>query len=121
MTAFRKSLPVVLGILAFTIMGTGCSTSAGHIGHDILTQVQLNQANFNVLRSVQGEAKADYYFGIGPSDQDLLGRAKREMIRNAQLKGPQALVNVTTDIKLSAFFIWTQRKAYVSAEVIEFK
>ncbi len=121
MTGIRKSLPLVLGILAFSVMGTGCSSTGGFIGHGIMTEVQLNQANFSVIKSVNGEAEANYFFGIGPSDQDLLGRAKRDMIKNAQLKGPQAVVNVTTDIKLSCFIVWAQRKAYVSAEVVEFK
>ncbi|RJP47603.1 MAG: hypothetical protein C4548_00710 [Desulfobacteraceae bacterium] len=37
------------------------------------------------------------------------------------LKGPQALVNVTTDIKYSGFFFWRQKKVYVSADVVQFK
>ena len=125
MTGLRKSLAVVLGILAITVMGTGCSTTRGSIGHSIVTSVQLGQANFDVIKSVTGEAQADYFFLIGVSDQDLLGRAKRDMINRAQLKGSQAVVNVTTDIKRSCFsllsFVWTQKKAYVSAEVVQFK
>lgn len=100
---------------------SGCSFTDGYLGHAIVTQVQLNQANFTVARSVVGTAEANYYFGIGPEEQDLIGQAKRDMLNKAQLKGPQAVVNVTTDIKYSGFFFWRNKKAYVSAEVVEFK
>jgi len=112
---------VLLSVLAIGIMATGCSTTGGYIGHSIQTEVQLGQANFDVVKSVTGEAQADYYFGIGPSQQDLLAQAKRDMIAKAGLKGSQAVVNVTTDIKRSGFLFWLQKKAYVSAEVVQFK
>ena len=108
-------------ILAISVFGTGCSITHGVIGHEILTEVQLNQANFDVIKSVNGQAQANYFFGIGPSEQDLFGQAKREMLLQAELKGPQALVNVTTDIQNTGIFFWRQKKAYVSAEVVQFK
>jgi hypothetical protein len=108
-------------VLAIAILGTGCSMTSGVIGHEILTEVQLNQANFDVIKSVTGQAQADYFFGIGPSDQDILGQAKRAMLLQAQLKGSQAIVNVTTDIQNTGFFFWRQKKAYVSAEIVQFK
>ena len=116
-----KSLMVLLSILAISVMGTGCSTTSGLIGHSILTEVQLGQANFDIVKSVTGEAQADYYFGIGPSQQDLLAQAKRDMIAKAGLKGSQAVVNVTTDMQISMFLFWSQKKAYVSCEVVQFK
>jgi len=121
MKHLHKSLRVLLSVLAIGIIATGCSTTGGYIGHSIQTEVQLGQANFDVVKSVTGEAQTDYYFWIGPSQQDLLSQAKRDMIAKAGLTGSQALVNVTTDIKRSGFLIWTQKKAYVSAEVVQFK
>ncbi|MFP4531641.1 MAG: DUF6567 family protein [Desulfobacterales bacterium] len=101
---------------------TGCSTTHGNIGHSIVTSVQLSQANYTVLKTVSGSAKADYAFGIGPSEQDLRAQAKREMISKADLVGkPRALANVTTDVKRSCFLIWRQIKVDVTGEVIEFK
>jgi hypothetical protein len=121
MKRLHTLLMVLLSVLAICIMATGCSTTGGYLGHSIQTEVQLGQANFDVVKSVTGEAQADYYFGIGPSQQDLFAQAKRAMIAKASLKGSQALVNVTTDIKVSGFLIWCQKKAYVSAEVVQFK
>ena len=121
MKRLHKSLIVLLSVLAIGIMATGCSTTGGYIGPSIQTEVQLGQANFDIVKSVTGEAKANYYFGIGPSQQNLFSQAKRDMITKADLTGSQALVNVTTDTKISWFLIWSQKKVYVSAEVVEFK
>ena len=115
---------VLLGFVGIGICSliAGCSTTEGYLGHSICTDVQLNQANYVVLRSVTGTAEASYFFGIGPSEQDLLGCAKRDMIEKAQLiGGSKAVINVTTDIKYKWFLIWHHVKAYVSGEVIEFK
>lgn len=109
-----------LGLVMLIAMLTGCSLTNGYVGHSIMTEVQLNQANFDVIKSVTGEAQANYFLGIGPSEQDLYGRAKRDMLNKAQLKGSQAMINVTTDTKLSGFIFWRQQKVYVSGEVIQF-
>jgi hypothetical protein len=117
----KKMFSVALLILAIIVLGTGCSMTRGRIGHEIQTQVQLSQANFDVISSATGEAQADYFLGIGPSDQDLFGQATRQMILRAQLKGSQALVNLTTDTKYSGLFFWRQKKVYVSADIVQFK
>jgi hypothetical protein len=114
-------LSALLVVSALVFM-SGCSSSGGYIGHSMLTEVQLSQANYTVLNSVTGTASVSYFLGMGPSDQDLLGQAKRDMIEKAQLSGgPKAIINVTTDMKFTSFLFWFQKTAYVSGEVIEFK
>jgi len=115
----------VLIVFLFTalVVGfvSGCSTSRGNLGHSITTNVQLSEANFKVLGSVTGEAKANHFLGIGPLDQDLYSQAKSDMLSKANLiGGPKAIINVSTDTKYSWFLIWRQRIVYVSADVIEF-
>ena len=95
--------------------------TSGYLGHSIQTEVQLNQANFDVIKSVTGEAEADYFFAITSNDESLFARAKRNMIKNANLKGAQALVNVTTDVVITQSFFWREKKVIVSAEVVQFK
>ena len=119
MKRLDQSLMVLLIVLAIGLMATGCSTTAGY--HSILTEVQLGQANFDVVKSVTGEAQADYFFGIGPSRQDLLAQAQRDMFTKAGLKGSQAVANVTADTKWSGFVIWRQRKVYLSGDVVQFR
>jgi hypothetical protein len=116
-----KLVVVVISLFSVIIMTTGCSITDGCIGQSIQTQVQLSQANFDVIKSVTGEASATYFFGIGPSQQNLLAQAKGDMIGKAGLEGSQALINVTTDIKHTGFIFYRSKTAYVSAEVVQFK
>lgn len=117
----KKVFTVLLFATLLAGFVSGCSMTRGNIGHSIITDVQLSEANFKVLGSVTGEASANYILGIGPSDQDLLSQAKRDMLSRADLVGgAKAIINVTTDIKFNGFILWRQRTAYVSAEVIEF-
>ncbi|WP_457743878.1 DUF6567 family protein [Sulfurimonas sp.] len=117
------NLQVALSILVFASMAlfTGCSATNGYMGHEVQTQVQLNKANFNVIKSVEGEASANYFLGMSPSDGNLIAQAKKDMLKKANLNGAQALVNITTDVKSTGFLIWRQKKVYISANVIEFK
>jgi len=112
---------IVVSLMA--LLFAGCSTTGGYMGHAVLTEVQLSQANYTVIKTVTGTSSADYFFGIGPSDQDLIGQAKRDLLNKAQLSGSQAIINVTTDIKHTSFLgylVWYQKVAYVTAEVIQF-
>ena len=110
---------VLLSVLAISILATGCSRTGGYLHH--MTEVQLGQANFDVVKSVTGEASANYFLGIGPSQQDLFAQAKRDMVAKAGLEGSQALVNITTDTKISWFLLWRQREVSMSADVVQFK
>ena len=109
---------LVLGSMA---LFTGCSATNGYMGHTVQTQVQLNKANFNVISSVSGEAAANYFLAIGPTKQDLIAQAKKDMLKKANLHGSEAIVNITTDVKYSGFLFWRQEKVYISANVVEFK
>lgn len=78
---------------------TGYSTSGGYIGHAIQTQVQLNQANFDIIKSVKGVATASYLLEIGSSMQNITAQARKNMIKKADLNSSQALINITTDAR----------------------
>ncbi len=112
---------VILALAAFGLLFSGCSVSSGHIGHGIMTQVDLSQANYTVVDTVTGEASASRFIGIGLSSFDLAGRAKRDMIDQANLgQGSRAVINVTIDRELSSYIIYDTTTVYVTAEVIEF-
>ena len=118
---WMKIVVTGLSLLAILLV-SGCSTTAGFVGHSINTEVQLSQKNFKVITSVTGEASASYIFGFfGPSKQNLLDQARRDMIKKAKLVGTSnAVINVTTDIQVTWNPISTKKTAYVSAEVIQF-
>ena len=113
----------ILSVLVFASMAlfTGCSMTRGYMGHEVQTQVQLNQANFNIVKSVEGEATASYFLGIGFSEENLIARAKKDMLKKANLHGSQALVNITTDRKGSWYFLGRSETIYISADIVEFK
>ena len=108
-------------VFSFLALVSGCSLSRGYMGHGVQTQVQLNKANFNIVKTVEGKATASYFLGIGLSEENLMERAKKDMLKKANLKGSQALVNITTDEKKSWYFIGRKHTMYISAEIIEFK
>ena len=112
---------VGLSLLAILLI-SGCSGTIGYLGHSINTEVQLSQKNFKVIKSVTGEASASYILGLfGPSKQNLLDQARRDMINKAELVGTSnAVINVTTDIQINWNILVIKKTAYVSAEVIQF-
>jgi hypothetical protein len=117
MKRFIQSI-LVLGLIT---VFTGCSIRDGYMGHQVQTQVQLNKANFDVIKSIEGEATANYFLGIGLSKENLIARAKKDMLNKANLHGSQALVNITTDIKSAWFLIGRKETIYMSANIVEFK
>ena len=108
-------------MVSFIALLAGCSVTRGYTGHTIETQVQLSKANFDVIKTVEGRATANYFLGIGLSEENLFSKAKKDMLKKANLKGSQALVNFTTDRSLAWYIFSRELTIYVSAEVIEFK
>jgi len=120
----RMGLPVIAVslLLLLGIGSTGCSYHMGYIGHGIVTQVELSKKNFQVIGSVTGESSAGYVFGVfGPSKQNLMDQARRDMISKAKLTGAsRAVANITTDLKKTAYPFYSKITIYVSGDVIEF-
>ena len=117
----RWVMPTIIATISTMIMG--CSATSGGIGHSIITEVQLNQNNFKVIKSVTGEASATYFLGVfGPPKGNLLDQARRDMIKQAGLVGTSnAVINVTTDIKLNWTPLFTTKTAYVAGEIVQFR
>jgi len=86
------------------------------------TGVVLSQNNFEVIESVQGEAKGTSFLGIGGSKKAMIAEAKAMMLSRANLIGkPRAIANETVEINRSAFFPFIQTyKVTVSGHIIEF-
>ena len=114
---------LLLGIFVVSLFSSGCSTHGGFVGHAIMTNVNLECRNFKVISSVSGHSSASYMFGMGPPEQNLVDRARRDMIKNAKLIGnSRAIINATTDIKYTFIPILLRRKTvYVAGEVVQCK
>jgi len=87
------------------------------------TQVQLSNANFNIVDKISGSSNASYVFFIGGlGEHQLYENAYSRMMSKADLtKGSRAVCNVLTEEQVEGFipFYWT-RTVTVSANVIEF-
>ena len=117
-----KYATIYVGCLAIgAALLAGCSTHVGYIGHAINTEVELSGNNFRVVESVTGRATANYFLGIGGPTQNVMDKARRDMIQRANLIGSsRAIVNVTTDVRHVWFLFWLRKTAFVSGEVVEF-
>lgn len=85
------------------------------------TSVQLTSGNYKVVKTVSGEATDTYVFGIGGLSKDALAKnSYAEMVRNANLKDNQAIINVSTVEDYKAYVVFAKREMVTSGIVIEF-
>jgi PBP1b-binding outer membrane lipoprotein LpoB len=86
------------------------------------TQVLLQENNFRVIKTVEGEWSATYILGIGGlSKESLLNSATSNMYKNAQLTGSQTIINITSVVSSKTILgIYTKKTAIVSGTMIEF-
>jgi hypothetical protein len=123
---FKKSL-IIFSLL---LLVNNCGfMPTGYVGHSTNTQVILSEANYKIINSVRGNATATFILGIGPFNDQLYYRAKRDMLENANLSGggnkSRALINITSDEQIKYFWFyfpfWFSKTVYITADVIEFK
>lgn len=104
---------------------TGCASTA-HLASNSsvnMTNVQLSQSNFEVVKTVKKQASQTYIFGIGGlSRQALQANSYADMLKEANLQGSQALVNVQTEVKsriIAPFYV--KKTITTIGQVVEFK
>lgn len=104
---------------------TGCASTA-HLTSNSnanMTNVQLSQSNFEVVKTVQKQASQTYVFGIGGlSKKALKANSYADMLKEANLQGSQALVNVQTEVKsriIAPFYV--KKTITTTGQVVEFK
>lgn len=87
------------------------------------TTVELSEDNFTVVKTVSGEAEAQYILGFGGlKKRALIELAKKDMIENAGLEGSsRALINVTVEEYYRNYVVLFRRKVVVTAQVVEFE
>ena len=128
---FKKNIKKLLIIFSILLLVNNCGfMPEGYLGHSTNTQVILSEANYKIINSVRGDATATFILGVGPSNDRLYSRAKKDMLENANLAGggnkSRALINITTDEQIKYFIfgyfpLWFSKTVYMSADVIEFK
>ena len=96
-----KKLLLSVAIATAGLM-TSCAVSE-HLSANrnvMQTNVELSKKNFQVIGAVKGSATVSRVFGIGGlSLKAIRANAYAEMVKNANLSGSQALINVNTEVK----------------------
>lgn len=113
-------MKLLLNFLLLLVL-TGCvSTFNGSFHFPTYTVKE----DFKIVSTIEGQAQAEYIFGIGGYMKDgLLNEAKRRMYSSVVLNPNQNITNITVDNKTTSFLIpliWQSRTVIVSADVIEF-
>lgn len=118
----KKLFIGVVAMAATLFVGCGQSFYPTDNHNLVATNVNISEANFRVVGLVEGKAKATYILGIGGlSGKALRANAYSDMVRNANLKGSQMVVNATISQTHYGFvpFRWTQMVKY-QGTIIEF-
>ena len=111
-----------LSAILFTSCGiaTGVNATGYEPTH---AEVHLRDNNFKVVGMARGEWSATYVLGIGGfSKEVLLNNAISDMYEKANLKGSQAIINVTNAVSIRsiAWGLYTERTVIVTGTIIEF-
>lgn len=87
------------------------------------TKVLLSEANYTIVGEATGEWTATYVFGIGGLKKSTLKtNALSEMYKNAQLKGNQQIINITTTTSVESWIgIYTKQRVVAHGYIIEFE
>ena len=117
----KKFLIACIACAGLLTTSCGISRQATDNRNVTQTEVVLSRNNYKVVGIVNGEAKQNYWFGIGGLSKKSLGEsAMSEMYKNANLKGSQAIINVNVSYKNKYILIHNQSKAIATGTVIEF-
>ena len=115
-----------IGLFLFAvILLAGCGVSSGLMNQYSVnganSNVVLQKDNFKVLGTVSGEASDSYLFFIGGKTQNLIAKAKKNMIENAGLVGTsKAIINITLEEHNKFAFVYIKKTITVHGTVIEF-
>ena len=104
------------------ILGSCGINKAPFQDYPVTTEVQLNQANYRIIGTAEGFSRQLYVFGIGGlSQRSLRQNAIMDMYENANLKGSQAIVNITTALTWQGFIPFFEvKRASARGTIIEF-
>lgn len=117
-----KLSKIILAIcLFFSLNSCKIAVYESNIGQSISTEIDLSEANFNVLGSFTGSSSVKKTSLSVRGQEGIVSLAKKDLLENAkkagiELKGARALINVSTDIVENK----TRINCTISAEIIEF-
>lgn len=132
----------IVSLLAVAFLFTGCGNAGMFVANNS-TEVQLQQGNYTIVaKNVTGSAESAYVFGASYSwgmatnsmgiipvgGTKTLYKDAREALWNnfeaeySSVEGKKlALVNIQYDAATTNFFVYTNAKVSITADVIEFE
>lgn len=118
----KKALRTILILVTAWIL-TGCGATANLTSNinNNQTNVTLSKNNYHIVKTVESEVSSTYYFGLGGlSKKSLHDNAVAELTKKANLKGSQALINITVKQSVKSLLIYTRVTYYAEGTVIQF-
>ena len=109
--------------LACVLALSSCATSGSYMNNRNINQtnVVLSEANYKIVGTCEGHAKSRYIFGIGGmSKKSMRQNAVSDMIKNANLNGSQALININYSEKRKYVPFYGMRSIRAEGTIIEF-
>lgn len=119
----KKVLSRIIVAIAAILLFVSCGVSQNLTFNTNVNQtnVVLSQKNFHIVKTVQAEVSATYFFGLGGiSKKSLQNNAVAELTKKANLRGSQALVNITVKNSSTLLLFIGRITYYAEATVIEF-
>jgi uncharacterized protein YbjQ (UPF0145 family) len=119
----KKLLSRIALVAATVLLLASCGVSQNLTRNANLNQtnVVLSQKNFHVVKNVEATTSVKYFFGLGGvSKKALQENAVAELTKKANLKGSQALVNVTVKTSAKTVLFISTVNCHAEATVIEF-
>jgi hypothetical protein len=110
-------------LVIFIVMGASCTyLQTSTLNPSTGTSVVLSQKNFKVLGSVQGYADVYYFFFIPIGKENVLTRAREDMISKCRINNSsKAIANLTVDKEINGFYpLFYKSMVNVSGELVEF-
>lgn len=120
----KKAIKFLLVSIVAIVMASCAGLNTTPYQNDpVQTKVIIKEANYTIVKEVEGEWSAVYVFGIGGLKKAALEtNAISEMYKNAQLTGSQQIINITTTISTKSILgIYLKREVRAHGYVIEFK
>jgi len=113
-----KKFRLVVFIISSLFVFSSCAIQGGYISNS----ASLSHGNFSyVNENISGTASNVYFFCIGGlAKQEIVAKAKEDMLIKYPLKSNQTLANITINWTNSYFLIVNARKCTLTADIVEF-
>lgn len=102
----KKLIYLVFASCALMLTSCAFNTTSYQNVDEVNTVVDLSNADYEIIGTVEGTSKQTYVFGIGGlSKKSLIENAKSDMYRNANLQANEAIIYPSTTTSFENYLI----------------